>query len=137
MKLLLSILVALACVGLARAQSQYSVGPLLDTPVGPAALLGVWGNAGQCRAHRDGGETNPARLPYVIDDRWISQGFIFCSLAWRGQETAAGEVRAWADARCGEDNLRDYRLQLRLRASRLEIRWSPDFVARDLRSCRS
>jgi len=137
MRLLVPGLIALCCAGSGWAQPQFSTGPRPGSAAGPASLFGVWGSPAQCQAHRGGDETNPARLPYVIDNEWIRQGFIYCHISWRGQRRDGDETRAWADARCGEDDLRDYRLQFSLQARRLQIRWSPDFVARGLEFCRS
>ena len=129
------ILPLLLGLGSAQAQTQFSTVPPATAPDGPAELFGVWGSESQCRAYGDGDETNPALLPYAIDGQWIRQGFIYCYLSWRGRESKNGITRAWADARCGEDDLRDYRLQLELRERRLSIRWSEDFIVSQLQSC--
>lgn len=137
MKLLAGILPALVFTASALAQSQYDFLPRIDSPAGPDALFGVWGDEKQCRAYRAGNESNPARLPYVIDNEWLRQGFIYCYLFWQGHEVADGVTLARAVARCGEDDMRDYRLQFRLQDRRLSIGWSPDFATFGLQACRS
>ncbi len=62
-------------------------------------------------------------------------GLLYRYLAWRGQENVDNEIRYYADAECGEDDLRDYRLKLALRDPLLEIRWSEDFSTAALRTC--
>lgn len=126
-------LIALVYTGMADAQSQFSTLPPAPAAEAPRWLLGAWGSEAQCRAHQAGEESNPARLPFVIDPQWIRQGFIYCYLTWRGHD--AEKNRAWADARCGEDDLREYSLVLNLRGQALDIRWSDSFTARNLRFC--
>ena len=135
MKVLLLIPIALGLGASLQAQTQFSTVPPVKALDGPASLFGVWGNERQCRAHRDGDETNPSRLPYIIGSQWLRQGFIYCYLSWRGYEDTGEGTRAWADARCGEDDLRDYRLRLELREHRLSIRWSNDFSVFRLQAC--
>ena len=122
-------------VSAAQAQSQFSMQRPQSAVPAPAALLGAWGSAAQCAKLAAGGSDNPGLMPYQISADWIRQGFLYCSLSWRGQTRVEGENRYFADASCGEDDLRDYRLTLELRDRRLHIRWSEDFTTRALEAC--
>ena len=120
----------------ARAQAQFNL-----QPAGPGSIavsaqwFGVWGTPAQCAAHRAGRFDNPSRYPYEISDEWIGQGDLYCYLRWLGEDSAGAGLTVYADAQCGEDTLRDYRLLLRLRQQRLRITWSPDFTTGELRRC--
>ena len=88
------------------AQAQYSLQPRLNQINAPDALLGIWGTASQCAAHKTGKEDDPRLFPYVIARDWIKQG------------------------------LRDYQVELRLHNGKLRIQWSEDFTTRELGACR-
>lgn len=131
----LLVAVLFSSVSLALAQPQFSLprsGPALPAP---AALLGTWGSEAQCDAFAADGSDNPALMPYEISADWIRQGFLYCALSWQGETRIDGEPRYFADASCGEDDLRDYRLTLELRDRRLRIRWSDDFTTTALEAC--
>ena len=119
----------------ALAQPQLSLQRPPPGTLVPSALLGSWGNAAQCARLAAGGSDNPGLMPYQISADWLRQGFLYCYLAWRGQTRVDGETRYFADASCGEDDLRDYRLTLELRDRRLQIRWSEDFTTAALEAC--
>ena len=119
----------------ALAQPQFSPQRSQSAVAAPAILLGTWGTEAQCGELAAGGSDNPARMPYEINADWIRQGFLFCSLAWRGETRIDGKSRYFADASCGEDDLRDYRVTLELRDRRLRIRWSADFTTAALEAC--
>ena len=119
----------------ALAQAQFSLQRPRSVAPAPPALLGTWGSAAQCATLATGGSDNPGLMPYRINADWISQGFLYCSMAWRGENRVDGETRYFADASCGEDDLRDYRLTLELRDRRLRIRWSDDFTTAALEAC--
>ena len=122
-------------VSAALAQSQFSLQRSQSTAAAPSELLGTWGTAAQCGELAAGGSDNPGLMPYQISADWIRQGFLYCSMSWRGETRIDGEPRYFADASCGEDDLRDYRLTLELRDNRLKIRWSDDFTTAALEAC--
>lgn len=117
------------------AQTQYLVQPPVNGQKAPPQLVGVWGSSEQCVAYQRGKTDSPRLFPYHISDDWIEQGGIYCYLSWREAELADNGLLAFAFARCGEDNLLEYRLQLRLQQGRLRIRWSEDYTTRALEAC--
>lgn len=118
----------------AFAQSGYRLQP--DSGVaGPEALFGTWGSPAQCEAHRSGEIDNPALYPTQISGEWIRQGMIYCYLQWRDQSPGLSGLQAIADAQCGEDTLREYRLVLELQHETLRIHWSSDFSTAGLQRC--
>ena len=135
MKFPLLALLLLTLPAPAAAQSQFSLRPNQPVGAAPASLIGTWGTASQCAELAAGGSDNPALMPYQISSEWIRQGFLYCILAWRGEAQIDGETRYFADAQCGEDDLRDYRISLELRQRRLQIRWSDDFSTTALQAC--
>lgn len=116
------------------AQAQFSLQPPMESATAPARLLGVWGTAHQCAAYGSGNE-QPGLLPYHIDANWLRQGKVYCHLGWRGQREKDGVIEAFALARCGEDDLREYPLLLQLDGGILRIRWSDDYTTPKLRAC--
>ena len=119
----------------AAAQGQYSLQPDLSRNVLPDDLLGIWGTASQCAAHKSGDHDNPALLPYQISHDWIRQGFLYCYLSLYEHKYDGNSIEAFALAQCGEDNLRDYRLNLKLLNGKLRISWSQDFTTQALMTC--
>ncbi len=118
------------------AQAQFSLQPRLNQNNAPEALLGIWGTASQCAAPKAGKEDDPRMFPYIITRDWIKQGFIYCHLVWYEQNSETGAKQAFAFAQCGEDNLRDYQVALKLHNGKLRIQWSEDFTTRELEACR-
>ena len=106
------------------AQSQFSLQHLPAAHEAPPAVLGVWGTTRQCAAFQAGEANHPLLYPYHVTDRWIRQGPTHCYLNWQGSREIDGGLETTALAQCGEDNLREYRLRLRQRNERLQIRWS-------------
>ncbi len=134
MKMPLVIALSLICAQ-ATAQTQYSQKPPTSAQKTPPQLLGIWGTAEQCVAHREGINDNPRLFPYRISTDWVQQGNIYCYLSWQEPEQTDDGMRVYAFAQCGEDNLREYRLMLQLEQGRLRIRWSEDFTTRALEAC--
>lgn len=135
MKMLLVVMLSTLFYATAGAQSQYSLQPQGSDYEVPASLLGTWGSAEQCAAHRAGGNLNPALFPYLITRDWIRQGNIYCYLSWQHHRASGGNIEAYVSALCGEDDIRDYRLLMKLQAGSLQIRWSPDFITGQLQAC--
>ena len=131
----LMLLTILIC-GSAYGQSQFLLQPGNSDVALPAALIGTWGSAEQCAAHRAGDIRNPALFPYEIAGTWIRQGSIYCFLLVQNNQASDGDILVYASARCGEDDIRDYQLSLKLNADSLQIRWSSDFTTRPLEACR-
>ena len=136
MKMVMLIAVMIMCSAQAFAQAQFSLQPCLSENNAPAALLGTWGTARQCAAHKSGRVDDPRLFPYIITRDWIKQGFIYCYLAWYEQTGDAVGNQAFAFAQCGEDHLRDYQLEMNLHDGKLRIQWSQDFTTRELQACR-
>jgi len=135
MKFIPLITLLLLFCGQVSAQAQYSLQPRAQGIQVPQSLLGTWGTAEQCHAHNAGEIDNPRFNPYLIGSEWIRQGNVYCYLSWHEKRHDGDGLQAHALAQCGEDNLREYRLTLRLQQERLRIRWSDDFTTRALEAC--
>lgn len=98
-------------------------------------MFGIWGTRAQCRAHQVDEFENPGLYPYEISHDWIRQGQVYCFLRWRNHDEVSGLLQAMADAQCGEDTIRDFRLVLELQNEKLRIHWSSDFSTKELQSC--
>ena len=118
----------------AFAQSGYRLQPEAGAAA-PESLFGTWGSPAQCAAHRAGEFDNPALYPYEISQDWIRQGLVYCYMRWRNKSDGTYGLQAMAEAQCGEDTIRDYRLVLELREETLRIHWSADFSTASLQLC--
>lgn len=136
MKVMLAIVLMIMLPTQVLAQAQLSLQPRLSGNKAPSALLGIWGTARQCAAHKSGKTDDPLLFPYIITHDWIKQGFIYCFLAWYEPTRNIRGNQAFAFAQCGEDQLRDYQLELNLRDGKLSIQWSEDFTTQELEACR-
>lgn len=119
-----------------EAQGQFS---LQDQPGAgadaPAQLLATWGTAAQCAARESGSDDNSTGSPFTLTEEWIRQGPIYCYLNWQAHTPVESGSETLAFAQCGEDTLREYRLQLLLVQDRLRIRWSDDYTTPLLQRC--
>ena len=136
MKIVLAIVAMIVFSAQVFAQAQFILQPRLSENKAPESLLGIWGTVRQCAAHKSGKTDDPRLFPYVITRDWLKQGFIYCYLAWHEPSADVGDNQAFAFAQCGEDQLRDYHVELNLRDGKLRIQWSEDFTTRELEACR-
>lgn len=88
-----------------------------------AAFYGTWGAPQQCaRAPIKPGGTVLA-APFEIDAEWLRHGQVWCRLRWFPIEPRADGAFTGAQAQCGEDSVRGYRLGMVLSGETLTLRW--------------
>lgn len=99
------------------------------------AFLGLWGTEKQCaRAPIIDGGTRLAE-PFEITALWLKQGDVFCGLTWGPVEQRDTGSFTIANARCGEDSVRDYLLGMRLVEEKLTLRWEISLSNGPLQRC--
>ena len=106
------------------------------TAPGQAALLDTWGTQAQCDAHAAGITGDLRRIPHVLSEQWLQQGFLYCWIIWLGQGQSDTGTWTRAHLQCREDSLRAYDSVFHLSGDRLRIRWSDDFTTPALMRCR-
>lgn len=88
-----------------------------------AVFYGTWGTEQQCtRVPIKPGGTVLAE-PFEIRPGWLRQGRIWCRLKWFPIQTRKDGFFTGANAQCGEDAVRDYRLRMELSGKDLTLRW--------------
>ena len=116
--------------------SQATFLPHTGNPIpAPEALLGVWGTAAQCKAHRAGKTDDMRLLPYDIGDQWLRHGFLYCWMGWQQVVPGTHGRSTIVLARCGEDAVRFYRLIIWQQEDKLFMRWSKDYETPALERC--
>ena len=111
---------------------------LIASPAAAAdrqVFYGTWGTAKQCeRAPIKPGGTRPS-APFQIGPEWLRHGQVWCRLNWFPVETRGKALFTGAQAQCGEDSVRGYRLRLNLLGDELTLRWSFLLSNGPLRRC--
>ncbi|MEM7257214.1 MAG: hypothetical protein AAF404_07480, partial [Pseudomonadota bacterium] len=98
-------------------------------------LIGEWGTEQQCAGELITARGSVRAAPFKIQADWISHGDVWCRLTWvRAGDTADGFI-AEARALCGEDDLRDYRIDFTLTDNKLWLRWNLQIENGPLRQC--
>jgi len=104
----------------------------------PGRLKGAWGTGAQCeRALIQPGGTVRAD-PVELDETWLRQGAMWCSLTWFELQPQDGGFYVAAQALCGEDSQRAWRLGLSYRyemAEQLTLIWDDQLVNGPLGRC--
>jgi len=102
---------------------------LLAFPVASAAaderevFYGTWGTEKQCARAPIQDGVDVLAEPFVIDSRWLKQGWHYCSLRWGPIEAREDGFFTGAHAQCGEDSVRGYFLGMDLSGDNLTLRW--------------
>ncbi len=100
---------------------------LFVTSTGYAAehdiFFGKWGTDIQCAGDLIIATGTKRAAPFEISDDWLGQGDVWCRLNWSGVTQADSRQTAVAQAICGEDDARNYRLRFDLSGDELKITW--------------
>jgi len=127
---------------LLRAALIMSLLPVLASASPLGALVGTWGDARQCARDfiQEGGTVRAA--PVVISAGWLRQGTIWCQLFWFPPQDRPDGLFATADALCGEDAVRNWRIGFSLTTGldgdtggTLRILWGESLVSAPLSRC--
>jgi hypothetical protein len=98
-------------------------------------FYGVWGTNKQCAKELivAGGSKHAA--PFEITKDWLGHGDVWCRLFW--VNTGSGQHGRFALARalCGEDDVRDYQLDLTLKNAELTLTWNRQITNNSLQRC--
>lgn len=101
----------------------------------PPGLLGSWGDDAQCSGKLIK-QTGTVRAEKIeITEAWLVQGGISCKLTWISTSAASGATRATANALCGEDMTRAYRLDFALHDGALDLYWDETLKNGPMHKC--
>jgi len=87
-------------------------------------LYGEWGTDTQCARELISPKGTKYAAPFNIQPNWLEQNDVWCRLSWLSITENTDGVFALAQAQCGEDSIRDYRITFELIESELNIRWN-------------
>ena len=87
-------------------------------------LYGEWGTDTQCARELINPKGSKHAAPFNIQPDWLEQNDVWCRLSWLSVTENTDGVVALAQAQCGEDSIRDYRITFELIESELNIRWT-------------
>lgn len=103
----------------------------------PEVFFGKWGTDKQCAGDLiiPGGTRHAA--PFEIGKEWLGHGDVWCRLFWINtgssqQGTMPLPVRC---ALCGEDDVRDYRINFQLQDNLLSLIWNQHITNDRLKHC--
>ena len=98
-------------------------------------FLGTWGTSKQCNHDpiKPGGTV--LATPFEIRADWLRHGTLWCQLDWGPVEQRDSGYFTGANARCGEDAVRDYFLGMTLTGDALTLRWQPFLANGPLARC--
>jgi len=99
------------------------------------ALHGKWGNASQCARELITPQGTKHFTPFDIQHDWLGYGGIWCRLLWLTVRKTPKGLYAAASARCGEDTVRDYRINFDLNDEVLMLRWDRGLENGPLKRC--
>ncbi|MEM7506965.1 MAG: hypothetical protein AAF415_09460 [Pseudomonadota bacterium] len=99
---------------------------LLASPVASEereVFYGTWGTPEQCTGTpiKPGGTVRAE--PFEINPEWLRHGEVWCRLSWFPVEPREDGFFTGAQAQCGEDAVRGYRLGMELSGDELLLRW--------------
>ncbi len=99
------------------------------------ALYGLWGDERQCAAQPIVPGASLLAQPFEIRPGWMRHGIIWCRLDWLLVEPRGDGLFASTRAQCGEDAVRDYRLDFALSEETLTMIWDERVVTGPLPRC--
>lgn len=113
-----------------------NIGGISITNADKPILFGEWGTDSQCRGELLTTQGTVHAAPFRIQEQWLGHRDVWCRLSWvRSGSTADGFV-AEAHGLCGEDDLRQYRIDFTLRHDELWLSWNQQVVNGPLARCR-
>ena len=114
---------------------------LLFTSTGYAAehdiFFGKWGTDKQCAEDLIIPSGTKRAAPFDIRDDWLGQGDVWCRLNWSKVTQTDDKQSAVAQAICGEDDARNYRIKFDLTGEALKITWDLWHTNGPLMRCQS
>ena len=107
--------------------------PVIAQEIQP--LVGLWGTEAQCTGALITPKGTKRATPFDVRPDWLGKGDVWCRLNWTTVQTTATDTVAIAQAVCGEDAVRDYRLTFRLVDDALTINWDLFFQNGPIKRC--
>lgn len=87
------------------------------------SLYGKWGTEAQCEGKLIIPEGTKRASSFVIQKDWLGHGDVWCRLNWLSVNATEKSTVAFAQALCGEDSIRDYRVKIQRTGDTLSIAW--------------
>lgn len=98
-------------------------------------LFGSWGSEAQCARSLITPTGTKRAAPFEIKQDWLLQGDIWCRLSWVTTVLEDDGGYAIASALCGEDAVRDYRIDFTLADNQLIVLWDQQIANGPLQRC--
>jgi len=99
-------------------------------------LVGLWGTDKQCAGELITPKGTKHAAPFDLRPDWLGHGEVWCRLNWWSvDQLNEGGMTALAQAVCGEDIERDYKIRFNLRDDTLTIVWDWEFQNGPLKRC--
>ena len=98
-------------------------------------LFGEWGTDAQCAGTPIVPNGTKLAAPFIISDDWLGHGEVWCRLKWSGPPKTSEGLFTTAFAPCGEDVVRDYRINFRLIDNELTLNWGLGINNGPLKRC--
>ncbi len=100
-----------------------------------AVFYGAWGTQAQCARSLIVPFGTKHYAPFKISADWLQHGDVWCRLSWANVFINDADAAGVANAICGEDDSRNYRINLNLNGDELALVWNGDIVNSRLLRC--
>ncbi len=91
---------------------------------GHESLYGEWGTEAQCARELIIPTGTKLAAPFEIKPDWLGHGEVWCRLNWSNAFSESNGLFVQAFGQCGEDSVRSYRINFRLRGDKLTLSWN-------------
>lgn len=98
-------------------------------------LYGRWGQEAQCRGNLILETGTKRAAPFEIRPEWLKHSDLWCMLMWFPAQPREDGLFVSTRARCGEDSVRSYRLDMVLEDETLTLIWDEALVNGPLMRC--
>ena len=100
-----------------------------------ALFYGIWGSEAQCARTLIIPQGTKHWSPFEISADWLKHGEVWCRIDWVNVVPREEGAYAVAQALCGEDDNRNYRINFNLVGDELTLIWNNEFANSALRRC--
>ena len=104
---------------------------------GHESLYGVWGTEAQCAREPIIPNGTKLSAPFEIKPDWLGHGEVWCRLIWNKTSSESNGLFVAARGLCGEDSVRGYRINFRLKGDKLSVSWNEWHKVGPLMRCAS